>query len=215
MDTHIVILAAGKGTRMKSARPKVLHRVAGLAMIDHVIATAAVLQPRSTTVVIGHQAASLEAALAGHQGLSFVVQEPQLGTAHALLTTEPVLRDATGTLVLLSGDVPLLSAQTLKCSGTGTIPRARRPPLSRLSSTPPMGTAESSAPASRLHESSKSGTPPLPSGKSAKSTPAFTHLHSTDSSMPSGASRHRTRRMSITCRISWPSTRSVAFAWKQ
>jgi bifunctional UDP-N-acetylglucosamine pyrophosphorylase/glucosamine-1-phosphate N-acetyltransferase len=114
MDTHIVILAAGKGTRMKSARAKVLHRVAGLAMIDQVIAIAEVLQPRSTTVVVGHQAASLEAALAGRQGLTFVVQEPQLGTAHALLTAEPALRDATGTLILLSGDVPLLSAHTLK-----------------------------------------------------------------------------------------------------
>jgi bifunctional UDP-N-acetylglucosamine pyrophosphorylase / glucosamine-1-phosphate N-acetyltransferase len=113
MDTHIVILAAGKGTRMNSARPKVLHRVAGLPMIDHVIATAAVLQPCSTTVVVGHQAASIEAALAGH-GLTFVVQEPQLGTAHALLTAGPVLSDAAGTLVLLSGDVPLLSAQTLR-----------------------------------------------------------------------------------------------------
>jgi bifunctional UDP-N-acetylglucosamine pyrophosphorylase / glucosamine-1-phosphate N-acetyltransferase len=114
MDTHIVILAAGKGTRMNSARPKVLHRVAGLAMIDHVIATAAVLRPKTTTVVVGHQAASLEAALGQKHDLTFVVQEPQLGTAHALLTTEPVLRDATGTLVLLSGDVPLLSAETLR-----------------------------------------------------------------------------------------------------
>jgi bifunctional UDP-N-acetylglucosamine pyrophosphorylase/glucosamine-1-phosphate N-acetyltransferase len=114
MNTHIVILAAGKGTRMKSALPKVLHRVAGVPMIDQVIATAAVLQPRSTTVVVGHQAATLEAALAGREGLRFVVQEPQLGTAHALLTAEPALRGATGTLVLLSGDVPLLTAQTLK-----------------------------------------------------------------------------------------------------
>jgi bifunctional UDP-N-acetylglucosamine pyrophosphorylase / glucosamine-1-phosphate N-acetyltransferase len=114
MPTHIAILAAGKGTRMKSAHPKVLHRVAGVPMIEYVLATAATLQPETTTVVIGHQAAALQAALAGHRRLSFVVQEPQLGTAHALLMTEPVFRGATGTLVLLSGDVPILSANTLK-----------------------------------------------------------------------------------------------------
>src|SRR6266851_2347919 len=106
-DLHVVILAAGKGTRMKSARPKVLHSIAGLPMIEHVLATAATLGPRSTTLVVGHEAAALQAALSTHSGLAFVVQEPQLGTAHALLTTAPVFRRATGTLVLLSGDVPL------------------------------------------------------------------------------------------------------------
>jgi bifunctional UDP-N-acetylglucosamine pyrophosphorylase/glucosamine-1-phosphate N-acetyltransferase len=114
MDCHVVILAAGKGTRMKSARPKVLHRVAGLPLVDHVLATAAALRPRSTTVVVGHQAEALKSALAGRPGLTFVVQEPQLGTAHALLQTESALRGATGLLVLLSGDVPLLTAETLK-----------------------------------------------------------------------------------------------------
>jgi bifunctional UDP-N-acetylglucosamine pyrophosphorylase / glucosamine-1-phosphate N-acetyltransferase len=114
MDTHVVILAAGKGTRMKSARSKVLHKVAGRPMIEHVLAAAGALAPRSTTVVVGHQADSLETALAGRPSLTFVPQEPQLGTAHALLTTEPALRGQTGTLVLLSGDVPLLSAETLK-----------------------------------------------------------------------------------------------------
>jgi bifunctional UDP-N-acetylglucosamine pyrophosphorylase/glucosamine-1-phosphate N-acetyltransferase len=114
LDTHVVILAAGKGTRMKSARPKVLHKVAGQPLIERVLDAAAVLRPQSTTVVIGHHADTLKAALAGREGLTFVVQEPQLGTAHAVMTTEPVLRDRTGTLVLLSGDVPLLSAQTLQ-----------------------------------------------------------------------------------------------------
>jgi bifunctional UDP-N-acetylglucosamine pyrophosphorylase / glucosamine-1-phosphate N-acetyltransferase len=114
MDTHVVILAAGKGTRMKSALPKVLHRVAGLPLIEHVLAGAAALKPRSTTVVIGHQADALQSALRGHANLTFVVQEPQLGTAHALLQTESALRGASGTLVLLSGDVPLLAPATLE-----------------------------------------------------------------------------------------------------
>jgi bifunctional UDP-N-acetylglucosamine pyrophosphorylase/glucosamine-1-phosphate N-acetyltransferase len=112
-DLHVVVLAAGKGTRMKSAHPKVLHRVAGLPMIEHVLATASALGAATTTIVVGHQADRVKAALAGRPGLTFVVQEPQLGTAHALLTTEAALSRASGTLVLLSGDVPLLSRETL------------------------------------------------------------------------------------------------------
>jgi bifunctional UDP-N-acetylglucosamine pyrophosphorylase/glucosamine-1-phosphate N-acetyltransferase len=114
MNIHVVILAAGKGTRMKSTRPKVLHRVAGRPMIEHVLARSAALAPRSTTVVVGHQADVLRGALSRHTGITFVVQEPQLGTAHALLTTASALGAATGTLVLLSGDVPLLSRNTLQ-----------------------------------------------------------------------------------------------------
>lgn len=113
-DVHIVVLAAGKGTRMKSSRPKVLHQVAGAAMIDYVLDAAAALSPRTITVVVGHQAGELKQALDGRPGLSFAVQEPQLGTAHALLTTEPLLASARGTLILLSGDVPLLTAGTLE-----------------------------------------------------------------------------------------------------
>jgi bifunctional UDP-N-acetylglucosamine pyrophosphorylase / glucosamine-1-phosphate N-acetyltransferase len=111
---HVVILAAGKGTRMKSDLPKVLHRVGGRPMVEHVLTTARTLQPQSMTLVIGHEAERVRSALEEQQGLRFVVQEPQLGTAHALQATEPVLRDATGALVLLSGDVPQLAAETLR-----------------------------------------------------------------------------------------------------
>jgi bifunctional UDP-N-acetylglucosamine pyrophosphorylase/glucosamine-1-phosphate N-acetyltransferase len=113
-DLHAVILAAGKGTRMKSARPKVLHHVAGRPMIEYVLDAAAALAPATTTLVIGHGADTIKSSLGRHSGLTFVVQEPQLGTAHALLSAEPVLRSATGTLLLLSGDVPLLRASTLQ-----------------------------------------------------------------------------------------------------
>src|SRR5437867_5507612 len=113
-DLHLVVLAAGKGTRMNSAEPKVLHRVAGRPIIDHVLRAAGALGPRSMTIVVGHQAETLTRALAGRPGLTFVVQEPQLGSAHALLSTAPALADARGTLVLLYGDVPLLSINTLK-----------------------------------------------------------------------------------------------------
>jgi bifunctional UDP-N-acetylglucosamine pyrophosphorylase/glucosamine-1-phosphate N-acetyltransferase len=105
---HVVILAAGKGTRMKSERPKVLHRIGGRPMIEHVLATARRLNPLSITVVVGHQASQVRDTLSRYPGLTFVVQEPQLGTAHALLTTATAFEGAAGTLVLLSGDVPLL-----------------------------------------------------------------------------------------------------------
>src|SRR5262245_46507892 len=112
-DVHVVVLAAGKGTRMKSVLPKVLHPVAGTPMIEYVLKLARTLSPASTTMVIGHQAERLKGALSSHSWLTFVVQEPQAGTAHALLSAEPALRGARGTLVLLSGDVPLLRQETL------------------------------------------------------------------------------------------------------
>ena len=112
-DTHIVILAGGKGTRMKSALPKVLHRAAGLPLIEHVLRGAASIQPASVVVVVGHQAEQLKRAIGIRLGLSFAVQEPQLGTGHALLQAEPMLLGGRGTVVLLSGDVPLLRPSTL------------------------------------------------------------------------------------------------------
>src|ERR1043166_8601790 len=117
---HIVILAAGQGTRMKSARPKVLHRAAGRTLVEHVLATASELAPASTTLVVGHQAEALKTALARKTipgGLTFVVREPQLGTGHALMTAEPALTKATGTLVLLYADVPALPAATARKLG--------------------------------------------------------------------------------------------------
>src|SRR5262245_41822654 len=113
MDLHVVILAAGKGTRMKSAYPKVLHRVGGRPMIEYVLDRARSLGAATTVIVVGHQAEELKRSLMSHGDLTFVVQEPQLGTAHALLTTEPALASARGTVVLLSGDVPLLTQDTL------------------------------------------------------------------------------------------------------
>jgi len=114
-DLHVVVLAAGKGTRMKSVRPKVLHRVAGQPMIEHVLDTAAALKPSTTTIIVGHHAEEVERAFSGRQGLGFVRQEPQLGTAHALLCAENALASRRGDVLLLSGDVPLLTAATLEC----------------------------------------------------------------------------------------------------
>jgi len=109
-----VVLAAGQGTRMKSSLPKVLHKLSGWAMIDHVLDAAETLSPSSVTVVVGHKADHIRNHLHGRENVQMVVQEPQLGTAHALQQTEPVLRGLSGTVVLLSGDVPLLRPATLQ-----------------------------------------------------------------------------------------------------
>ena len=113
LPTYVAILAAGKGTRMRSAQPKVLHEIAGLSLIEHVLRTAEALAPVRTVVIVGHGADQVEAELKKRPGLSFALQEPQLGTGHALLQAEPALRGQAGTLGLLSGDVPLLRPATL------------------------------------------------------------------------------------------------------
>ncbi|MEO7158774.1 MAG: bifunctional UDP-N-acetylglucosamine diphosphorylase/glucosamine-1-phosphate N-acetyltransferase GlmU [Vicinamibacterales bacterium] len=112
-DIHVVVLAAGKGTRMKSHLPKVLHRIGGLTIIERVIRTAAALMPASITLVVGHGADEVKQSLAKRTLLQFVTQEQQLGTGHALLQTRPLLEGKTGSVVLLSGDVPLLSVNSL------------------------------------------------------------------------------------------------------
>jgi bifunctional UDP-N-acetylglucosamine pyrophosphorylase/glucosamine-1-phosphate N-acetyltransferase len=112
-DLHVVILAAGKGTRMKASQLKVLHRVAGKPMIAYVVETARRLSPTTTTLIVGHLKDTLQQALTGYSELRFVMQEPQLGTGHALLQAAPLLEGETGVLVLLSGDVPLLTHHTL------------------------------------------------------------------------------------------------------
>jgi bifunctional UDP-N-acetylglucosamine pyrophosphorylase/glucosamine-1-phosphate N-acetyltransferase len=111
---HVVVLAAGQGTRMKSSLPKVLHRVPGGSMLNCVIRTAEALSPETLTVVVGHAADAVRAHLGADTTVQFALQQPQLGTAHALLQAAPLLAGRTGTVVLLSGDVPLLTAATLK-----------------------------------------------------------------------------------------------------
>lgn len=113
-EVHVVVLAAGKGTRMKSALPKVAHDAAGLPLIEHVLRAADSLMPASSTVVVGHLASRVQDVLEERLGLRFALQEPQLGTGHALMQVEPLLRGSSGAVVLLYGDVPLLSPATLR-----------------------------------------------------------------------------------------------------
>jgi bifunctional UDP-N-acetylglucosamine pyrophosphorylase/glucosamine-1-phosphate N-acetyltransferase len=112
----VVVMAAGKGTRMKSSMPKVLHPLAGRALVQHVAGTAQRLGARHRVFVTGHGAEQVEAFLRqAHPGqdLGFVRQEPQLGTGHAVMQAMPLLPDD-GLVVVLSGDVPLIAAETLQ-----------------------------------------------------------------------------------------------------
>ena len=112
----VVIMAAGKGTRMKSRLPKVLQRLAGMPLVQHVLNTAAQLNARSAVVITGHGADQVEPLLlAPGQALAVqcVRQEPQLGTGHAVQQAVPALADD-GVVVVLSGDVPLTQADTLQ-----------------------------------------------------------------------------------------------------
>ncbi|WP_040260392.1 bifunctional UDP-N-acetylglucosamine diphosphorylase/glucosamine-1-phosphate N-acetyltransferase GlmU [Pseudomonas massiliensis] len=111
MSLDIVILAAGQGTRMRSALPKVLHPVAGRSMLGHVIHSARQLEPSGIHVVIGHGAEQVQQAFAA-EDIQFVIQAQQLGTGHAVAQAQPGL-DSTITLILY-GDVPLIQPATLQ-----------------------------------------------------------------------------------------------------
>jgi len=107
-----VILAAGKGTRMKSDLQKVLHKVLGKTMVARVVACAEESGSSRTVVVIGHKKELVEKELADKK-VDFAVQAQQLGTGHAVMMAEPVLHDFSGDVLILAGDVPLLSSETL------------------------------------------------------------------------------------------------------
>jgi bifunctional UDP-N-acetylglucosamine pyrophosphorylase/glucosamine-1-phosphate N-acetyltransferase len=112
-----IVLAAGKGTRMKSRRPKVLHEVCGRPLAYYPVKRALELGADPVVVVVGHQAEAVEAALlAALPGapLRFAVQEQQLGTAHAVMAAGRALKGFAGSIVIISGDTPLLRAETLK-----------------------------------------------------------------------------------------------------
>ena len=111
MSLEVVILAAGQGTRMRSALPKVLHPVAGKPMLGHVIDAARQLQPQGIHVVIGHGADAVRERLAADD-LSFVMQREQLGTGHAVAQAAPAL--SAERVLILYGDVPLIEVETLQ-----------------------------------------------------------------------------------------------------
>jgi bifunctional UDP-N-acetylglucosamine pyrophosphorylase / glucosamine-1-phosphate N-acetyltransferase len=116
-NIEVIVLAAGLGTRMKSATAKVLHKLDGRPLIAHVCRAAAELDPRAITVVVGHQADDVKIAVEaelGEQHASFALQENQKGTGDAVLAAEQSLTDRDSTILILSGDVPLIKPETLR-----------------------------------------------------------------------------------------------------
>ena len=114
---NIVILAAGLGTRMRSDRAKVLHRLDGRPLIDHVCQTAVLLSPQRIYFVVGHQAEEVKQSVANEfelAGFEFVRQEKQLGTGDAVNSARPFLAEQDSTVLVLSGDVPLIRESTLR-----------------------------------------------------------------------------------------------------
>lgn len=109
----IIVLAAGKGTRMKSATAKVLHQIMGRPMLAYVLDTAEELKTQGIYVVVGYQGAKVQEALAD-RAVRFIWQREQLGTGHAVLCVESELSGYQGNVVILCGDVPLLKARTVK-----------------------------------------------------------------------------------------------------
>jgi bifunctional UDP-N-acetylglucosamine pyrophosphorylase/glucosamine-1-phosphate N-acetyltransferase len=108
-----IILAAGKGVRMQSGLPKVFHEIQGKPMLSYVLKTVQKLQPAKILVVVGYQR-QLIMDYYRDWPVTFVVQEEQLGTGHAVLQAEPFLKDFSGKVLVLAGDVPLLSEDTLR-----------------------------------------------------------------------------------------------------
>ena len=110
----IAILAAGKGTRMRSSLPKVLHRLSGLTLVENVIASTALVSPTRKLAIVGYAAEQVKTTLAAVPGLEFVEQTEQLGTGHAVQQVIPALEGFEGNLLVLNGDVPLLRPETIE-----------------------------------------------------------------------------------------------------
>jgi bifunctional UDP-N-acetylglucosamine pyrophosphorylase/glucosamine-1-phosphate N-acetyltransferase len=128
--TAIAIMAAGKGTRLKSKHPKVLHQVGGKPLLAHVIAAAGqVVSPKDIYVIIGHEADKVRESVQ-QTGVQFIVQEPQRGTGHALMCAAPVLKKY-DQVVVLSGDAPLITPATI--SKLGDFHRQKKSAMTILS----------------------------------------------------------------------------------
>ncbi|MDB9309233.1 bifunctional UDP-N-acetylglucosamine diphosphorylase/glucosamine-1-phosphate N-acetyltransferase GlmU [Aphanizomenon sp. CS-733/32] len=110
----VAILAAGKGTRMKSNLPKVLHSLGGISLVERVIESAEPLSPSRKLVIVGYQSTEVKTAMDSIYGVEFVEQAVQLGTGHAIQQLLPHLEGYTGDLLILNGDVPLLRTATLR-----------------------------------------------------------------------------------------------------
>ncbi len=130
----IAILAAGKGTRLKSRRPKVLHEIAGKPLLAHVVTAASEVVPaQNIFAIIGHEADRVREALSP-AGINFILQREQRGTGHAMMEARDAL-EGFGTVLVLSGDVPLIKAETIK--RVRDFHSAHAPAMTMLTAEPP------------------------------------------------------------------------------
>ncbi len=114
MPVSLIVLAAGMGTRMNSDLPKVLHKVAAAPLLHHALAAGRSLEPERIVVVTGHGAEEVARTARDYDEAALtVVQEPQLGTAHAVAQAAPLLADAPGDAIVLYGDTPFIRPETL------------------------------------------------------------------------------------------------------
>lgn len=112
MSNYAIILAAGKGTRMKSDLPKVLHKVSGITMLEHVFRAVSAIEPEKNVTVIGHKAELVRDVLDGQS--EFVMQTEQLGTGHAVMMAEGQLAGLEGETLVIAGDTPLITGDSLR-----------------------------------------------------------------------------------------------------
>lgn len=113
-ELRVIILAAGKGKRMNSKLPKVLHPYNGLTLIDHVLNESALLNPLKTILVVGFEKEIIMSHTAKRKNIQYVEQSEQLGTGHAVLQTKRILKDKSGHIIVLYGDVPNIKSLTLQ-----------------------------------------------------------------------------------------------------
>ena len=110
----VAILAAGKGTRMESSIPKVLHKISGKSLLQRVIDTCIELNPDQIFVITGHKSKEVQESIPENKKIQFVIQDPQSGTGHAIQVLCKEVKKHEGKLLILNGDVPLIRPSTLK-----------------------------------------------------------------------------------------------------
>ena len=111
---NVAILAAGKGTRMASSLPKVLHRLSGKTLLERVLDSCSELNPDRIFIILGHKSKEVQDSVPKNKNIQFIIQEPQLGTGHAIQVLSKKIKNLQGDLLVLNGDVPLIKSKTLK-----------------------------------------------------------------------------------------------------
>ena len=110
----VAILAAGKGTRMASTLPKVLHKLSGKTLLQRVLDSCNELKPNKIYIIVGHKSKEVEDSIIKNKNIHFIVQNPQKGTGHAIQVLSKHVKKQEGKLLVLNGDVPLIKSETLK-----------------------------------------------------------------------------------------------------